>query len=379
MRYIFFLSAIELSLMGSGQAISYKGFSLRMVLFAILVTYSFFKIRWSVTIIRNSILFISLLIVGFLIGMINNASTSHVLIDIKPLLFIFYIAPISFFLQDNDNRNIVIRIIKISSIVLAIIYLLYVVLFLFFPVIRLIPMYLVSYREIYFRPSGLFFYKGFLTLMVGFILHLYSNSKFRLLICTILLSAIILSLTRGILAALLGSFIFLFWIDLWLEKRISKTRLILFPVILIILVFSISSILLLYGDRTVSDAIRFQIIDQVFENINAFSLILGHGFGIGIEVRELHMEIAYLEILHKQGVLGLSFWILIFIQAFLYYRNSMRSRRIAKPFFLIVCSVYLISFTNSFVNNPLGLYPLLVSLICLKIISEEDFSMHTNV
>ncbi len=379
MKYLFFMSAIELALMGSGQAISYKGISLRMLLFVILVPYSIFKSKLSDTIIRNFIICLGIFIGGICIGALNNASTAYILNDIKPLLFIFYLIPLNYFLEDNENQESVIKIIKVSALILAILYLIYVVLVLFIPIIKLIPLFLESHNEVFFRPNGLFFYKGFLTIMVGFIFYVYSNSRYKYAVSIILLSAMILTLTRGLLAALLCTFIGIFIIDTLMKKKISKTKLILTPLVFLVILFGISFALSLYGDKSASDAIRFQIVDQVMENMTALSLIIGHGLGIGVDVRELHMEIAFLEILHKQGIIGLSFWMYLFIQSFLYYRNSKLVRLKAKPFFLIILSIYLISFTNPFVNNPIGLYPLLLSFICLKKLDAENISMHTNL
>ncbi len=379
MKYLFLLAAVELSLMGSGQTFNYGGFSLRMALFMVLVPYALIKTKLSIQMLRNTIVFICLLVIGSVIGKLNHAPLSLILNDIKPLIFLFYIFPIAYFFQDKTNKIRVLSILKVSSLILASLYLLYVLILQMYPVVKLLPIYLESFNEVFFRPNGMFFYKGFLSLMVGFFLFLYSNSRLKYLACTLLFLTMALTLTRGLIAALVGSFIVLFFIDLLLEKRISKRAFLFIPVVLIALILGLSVVISLYGDKSASDAVRFQIIAQVFERMQTFSLFLGHGLGIGIPVRETHMEIAFLEIWHKQGLLGLSFWLLLFMQAFLHYYNAHELRPKAKPFLLIIISIYLISFTNPFVNNPIGLFPLLVSLIVLQQLDAESLGVHTNL
>jgi O-antigen ligase len=90
------------------------------------------------------------------------------------------------------------------------------------------------------------------------------------------------------------------------------------------------------------------------------------------------MEISYLEIFHKQGILGLSIWAWLF--ASLWKRFYIRIGRDFKlinykdetfAFFISAAFMFAISLTNPFINSPMGLGMLAIALICLQIPPKE--------
>ena len=124
------------------------------------------------------------------------------------------------------------------------------------------------------------------------------------------------------------------------------------------------------GDKALSDSIRIQQLVQVGERVNPISLFIGHGFGIGVPVREVHMEIAYLEVFHKQGILGLCLWALFFIFLYNTYVRAKNFMNIRKPFFLSVCFVLLVSLVNPIFNNPIGLSLFMIALASLSVLNK---------
>lgn len=119
------------------------------------------------------------------------------------------------------------------------------------------------------------------------------------------------------------------------------------------------------GDKSDSDIVRYTQINQVTSAINPVSFLIGHGFGIGVPIREVHMELSFLEIFHKQGLLGLCFWFGIFIHIFIMYFNikDKKYKEIALPFLLSVVFVILQSTTNPYMNNPIGLTMILITIV----------------
>jgi O-antigen ligase len=85
------------------------------------------------------------------------------------------------------------------------------------------------------------------------------------------------------------------------------------------------------------------------------------------------MEIVYLEVFHKQGIVGLSFWGLVILLNWLLYRRAVKNNNFqrAAPFLLSVVLVYLQSLTNPYLNNPIGLTMISVSLVCLNLLGNK--------
>lgn len=116
------------------------------------------------------------------------------------------------------------------------------------------------------------------------------------------------------------------------------------------------------------------IYAQLAERVNPISIFVGHGFGIGVPIRPVHFEISFLEIFHKQGLLGLMFW-LIFLRIIVYNYTKIRSyeyKKIALGFLLSSMFIYIQTQTNPFMNNPIGMSFLLISVISLQILKQEE-------
>jgi O-antigen ligase len=82
----------------------------------------------------------------------------------------------------------------------------------------------------------------------------------------------------------------------------------------------------------------------------------------------VHMEISFLEIFHKQGLLGVFFWITIFVCiCYSFYKADLNgNRKLALPFLLSTIFIYLQTMTNPYLNNPIGMSVVIISLIVLK-------------
>jgi hypothetical protein len=133
-----------------------------------------------------------------------------------------------------------------------------------------------------------------------------------------------------------------------------------------------------FKNRQSSVLDRIVQIGEVVEAVTPRSFFIGHGFGNGVPSRPVHMEISYLEIFHKQGMLGLSVWALLFASLWRrFYRQVGRNLRTVDykeesfAFFIAAVFMIAISLTNPFINSPMGLGMLGVALVCLPMGTER--------
>jgi hypothetical protein len=107
--------------------------------------------------------------------------------------------------------------------------------------------------------------------------------------------------------------------------------------------------------------------------ITPTSIVMGHGFGEGVRVRDNHLEIIYLEIFHKQGLIGLTFWVFILFYIGLLYFNCKRLgyEKKARPFLLAALFIYIQSATNPYLTNSIGLNMIMISIVSLNIYLKE--------
>ena len=374
---------VELCLGGGGRITALGNVSLRMVLFCIAMILALITL-----IKRNNIplrywrifgFFFLTILIGVVFGLLNHSPLKLIWEDVKPLLY-FLILPFFVLTIDKSEGQEIARIIKISSVTLAVSFFLLV----FLINVGIIP-FLNFYRltektvEFFYRGELTFFYKGFLFFGIGSIFYYFSDSNKKYFFISILVLAIIVSVTRG----------FLFSLAVTFAIHLFKRRLIYYSVTAAMIAISIvlwgNQVTInfsrwvdsnnrresfekasphLLGGRNYSDAGRFEQITEVKDRISFSSVLVGHGFGQGVPSRPVHMEISYLEIFHKQGFIGLAFWGLLAGMVLTGYRQALPSL-LANAFFFSALFIFIESLTNQYINNPIGMSMLLLFLVCL--------------
>lgn len=357
---------LEIVIGGGGRFIEIAGLSLKMIFFAITIVVSFLLVQK----IRNNILLkllfflLLLLSIATCIGITTGAKTTLIFSDLSPLLFFFIIPFFSLVINDYNDIIYVVKIIKLGTSILAFLYLLLLIL-LYREIIDFTQFYAWGNArgEIFFRPgSYMFFYKGFLYLCIGFFFHMITIRSLKDKVITALIYlSIVLTLSRGLI--LMTSIVYIFYILFISKKKWLKFFLFLFGIIAFIYLLPVY--LEAIGDKSASDQVRIDTFDQVIDRINIFTIFIGQGFGNGVPIRPERMELSYLEIFHKQGILGLSFWVILLFLNFYLCHKIKKHREIALAFLLSVCFVYLQSFTNPFVNNPIGISIITLSIVCM--------------
>lgn len=374
LKVYFIFVLLELFLLGSGQIIKYHFLTLRMLNFGLLNIICFIlfrKEKMNNPYLTMVYVYVSSLILSSIIGFLNGASIASVFNDVKPLLFFIYLLPFSFLIKTDRDIKLVIKTIKISALILTEFYFLYLLIYQFNPFVIFVLTPFQANQEVFIRGNGPFlFYKGFFFIMIS--VTLISKETFsQRVVLLLLLAAVFLTLTRGLYVALIGSFIIMGLVQLSFDMRTTIKRVFLVVTIFILIFLFLPTVVSIIGDKTASDSVRFELINNVNQAITPFSFIFGHGFGVFAGVNRDHLEISYYEILHKQGIIGVILWFVPLIYCF----NKLikdRTVKLDKRFFIAVLSVYIISLTNPIINSPLGLSTIIISIIAMDIIHKEN-------
>ena len=370
-HFLFCVILIELVLGGSGRFTAIGGLTLRMVLFLVALMMFVFSLfvykKIEKYVIEWMTLFLLLMGFGVFVGVINNASFSAIFEDIKPMTFFLLLPFISQNINTKKQLKNTVLIITYGAVVLALFEFIFVYL-LYTKIVNIDDIYLTlrPYDQIKFRgKDGFIFYKGFVFLCIGYLFFLTTKGKWNRFFGVLVFLAIVLTLTRGFL--LFTVVITVFYI---LLIKPSFTKFFIFTLLSFIGVyFYLPTFMASLGNKKLSDSIRFDTISEVLQELNPISFFTGHGLGIGVPLRPIHMEISYLEIFHKQGVLGLMFWGLFFFYSLYIYLKLYKDKelfKIATPFFLSILFIYLQSLTNPYITNPMGLIVICVGLVVLK-------------
>ncbi len=390
------LISIELVLGGGGRLIAWGPISARMVLYlAAMIVTAFAWLRGAhLPRIYNALIgiFAGMLLIGIVIGYSAGSNWHAILEDVKPLHY-FFLLPFLYFSIDSVRRvEQLARWFQLGGLILALAFLALLIA-IHTGAIPFLSFYhtVDPTGEFFFRGEITFFYKGFLYLCIAFI-FLVGDTRHRIWLLPILL-AIVLSATRGFWIALLLTYSG-YWAIL---KRGGLRRLIWSACLLIAavlfafysqqLISSVSQWLdrpaqentvqkteaprpFLLGDREHSDNVRKRQLIEVADRTTLTSTFVGHGFGIGVPIRPVHMEISYLEIFHKQGLLGLLVWLTVFIVGFRKYLLASHAPW-ASAFFLSFLFVFIQSVFNQYINNPIGLFILTSTIVALDRLAES--------
>jgi hypothetical protein len=368
-RMLMIVTLMEIVLGGGGRLFDFGVISLRMYLFAITLFIGVSALTLARKRIDRNFAYLIVIYTSFLayfslVGFLNGAKTQAILSDLKPLLGFYYLLFFYFAIRSKEDVAVVSKVIKTGAILLAVVYLL------IFAGINtgLIPFLRFYQRvtpteEFFFRGHFAFFYKGFIYLGIGAFFFAFERARTPLLI---VLAALLITFTRGFVLSLLIAYLFYL---LFIKK--TAVKLILFGIAIAFMGSAVWKIVNQSEriDRDRSDGDRIIQLREVWDATTPISTITGHGFGVGIHSRPDRMEITYLEIFHKQGVIGLILWFSILFLCWRLFQN--RKDDLALPFILAVIFIYVQSVSNPFLMNPIGLGMISVALICLNILRKE--------
>jgi hypothetical protein len=297
--------------------------------------------------------------------------------DMKPLLFFFMLIFFCTFIKDMKGVNLTIKTIKAAALILALPYLIFLLLSRF-GIIHLdanVIAMLENHRggDIRFQRHVGFFYNGFFYLCIGFFFFAFEKGKVNKIIAVLILTAIIFTFSRGFLLS--TGLVLLIYVSIRFIRFKLKVKYLAFLMMSgCVALLGAQKYIRTVGNKYISDITRVITFKQVVEAVTPLSLFVGHGFGVGTAERPVHMEISYLEIFHKQGIIGLLFWFVLFVVIVQQYFKASRNgnRHIALPFMLSCLFTFIVTATNNYMNNPVGMPVLLISITVLNVLGRND-------
>ena len=406
--YFFTFLLYELFLGGSGRVFSFGSITLRMILFSIALLWFSIRIFQNPNkkfVIRMVLFFGITVSAGALVGILNHAPKGLIFTDIKQLLFFLSIISFSFFLNTKEQVNKCIKILKNATLILSLAYLICYS-FIKLNILKMEPFYNTLsvewlHDEFMFRGTGgNFFYKGFFYLGIGIFFYLFSKPTIKNgFIVLIIYVALFLTLLRWLLAITLVIFactIFFNWAIHKFKISFLKSKQMVFHIVILGVMILIPITFKNFytttlGNKQESVDIRKQQFDQVSAQIfntkkstkiskinknqevvnttKKFNFILGKGFGIGVPIRPVHMELTYLEIFFKQGILGLSFWFFIFFYCIYNFKRAWYNHvdlNTILPWITGVLVIYFQSITNPLLVNSIGMSFVILAMLFLR-------------
>lgn len=374
-RILLLFAVAELVLCGSGQVAKIGGgLTLRMLnylcmfgFYLLFVVYGHFKMN------RLDWRIFGFYLLTFFFATswcLINGNTLNLAEDLKPLSY-FLVFP--FFIITISSYDIIRKIssiIQYGALIMSIVYLVYLAIIKIFNLIDFVAFYgsMSEQSDIMFRENGgELFYKGFLFLPIG--LLFWFKEKKIVPVCIILL-AIYFTLTRGFyIIAMLGIACYVI--------SISKKNL---PTLLFWGICGMAAIFVVVASglfemgeaRSDGDLIRIVTFEQVMDRVTPLSTLIGHGFGDGVPIRTIHMENAFLEIFHKQGILGLSFWMFLLYGIHFYSKRAIIHRDISRLYWIGTLMVYVQSLFNPFLTNPIGMSFVIIGYACCRYLSQPN-------
>jgi hypothetical protein len=321
------------------------------------------------------LLFLGVTVIGVLVGVANGSQIEAIGGELKslmyfPMIFFFAIA-----IRDQEDVSVVSRLIVACGIIQAIAYL---------SILVAAQSGVVSHSTIYlllresdefiFRhnPEDEFFvgflYKGAFHLGVAALFLLLDPVRRNKGLAAIVMAALALTLTRGLIAAFILSLVVGV---LLLPKRNWVAGLLVFGAAISVVLTSTDLIMLF--ERPESDEIRLADVGTILAELNMPMLLFGKGLGAAIGGRE-RIEMTYLEVFYKQGSIGVAFW------AYVLYTNLETFRRVpavlrrqALVFCLATVFVYFATATNTFLTGSIGMSIVLISTVVLIVLSKVQW------
>ena len=83
---------------------------------------------------------------------------------------------------------------------------------------------------------------------------------------------------------------------------------------------------------------------------------MGNGFGTELPTKKFHQENSFLDIFVEQGFIGVFLYLMLFANIFI-------RRKYNLDFSIATLAVSLMSLTNPYINNPLGIGLIMITLI----------------
>lgn len=218
-----------------------------------------------------------------------------------------------------------------------------------------------------------FLFKAIVYVAAGVFFFLFETNIYkRIAYIALMLITIAFTLTRGVwLSVFLVLSLYYFW--KYKDKNVIKSIM----VSLFLVFCGVGGVLLIseiLPTAQISNALRLKDFHRFSELFSISSALLGNGLGAEILGRN-QIEINYINIYYKLGILGLVFW---FSPLFYIYTQTRRlnthTLQLAIPFILSTLFVYFVSLPHQFLTNSIGMTIVLVTMVVTRVLSHSDIN-----
>lgn len=386
---LFVATLYELFLGGGGRLITFGGIPIRMLLFGLCLLAYALQIqekKMTISEAKTNAVAISLVLlylfvhtIGSINGLARGTSVSSVIVEVQQSFF-WVIAPF-FALQINSQEKVhkISKILVRSGLMLSCFYLsISALIMLNILDYTSVMVYLSNTGDFFFKIPPYFTYKSFIYVGIAALFIFIRKPKRANIMLAIPFIAIALILSRGLILSLTVTILIA---SLLIKKNNLPT---------LFFMFFISSLISLYflnrdPDSTITDllllwdkssSVRIDDMTYMIKNLDLVTFFIGSGFGPLINDRQA-IENTYLWAIWRIGFLGFLFWLIPLYSCIRYFIRIPRS----SPNYLEGLSylmgtifIYINTATNPYLNNPIGLSFVILSVFSLRLLSQLSTS-----
>jgi len=380
---------LELTMGGNGEIFVIYGLPVRQIIFALIISVYLFdllnkKIFRSGSEVYLLIYFIlTWVLASALIGFFYGHDNSLIWGDVKPMLCFILYRPLSHLVNlskisfQNVFKIFIVSAFIVSVFSLSIYFVIYFGIFGDRSYVQHLLNEILGEGVIRTRSNGSVSYDGLVYVLIALCMcysYIINRCAKLFVSLTFILccSAILFSLTKGVIISAIVSIMVISLLNL---KKMMQIKIVLFFSTFLLFLFVLSQSSLNYErldfhnfTREDSLNVRVKSYYDASETINN-SGFFGSGFGQILSLRPSHLENSYLDIFMEQGVIGISLYVLLFVYIFCAFRKAYRNRLLEKHLLDALFGGYvgllLLTATNPYINNPLGISYLLLLLIFL--------------
>lgn len=385
-RVLLVLSILEVSLGGGGRLFDTGSVSPRMGLFGLGLAYAAAVLLYREKMPREfvflAVMFVALSSVSALISVLENQPVLAALSDFKPLAYFLLLPFFAITVRSVNDVLLVGRLLKFSALTLAVSYLIVLAIWKSGGGVTTVQMYdwlnpaHSPQAEFLFRGDTTFFFKAALYVGVGVFFFVAEKNLSRK--SAVLLLAIALTMTRGMWLSVF--MVLAAWAFFCAADRLKGAA--LAAGLLLVGVMGVVWINETLPSATHSNAIRMNDLKSLAATTAGHwqAMLFGRGFGAAVVGREA-IEITYVNVFYKQGIVGIIFWFLPAV----YLAWRMRAirdtalRALAMPYFMAAAFVYVVSLTNPFLTNPIGMSVVLVAMVAVRVIGLSSSTSITDL
>lgn len=367
---------LELLIGGTGQIFVISGIPSRQILFVVILFTFGFDVLINPKHFKNSnfnwlvIAIIFWALISTIIGILKGNDIKIITNDLTPVLYFLLFFPLKYYFEKYKlSYTFFYKILTISSLFvsifsLSLFYILQVFfdseIFLFYEAIQ----DFFGREIVWLRTGGYVFYPGLFYVYTSIILILdkgLSQEKLKIyekITYLLGLIALVLSMTKGYILVLIIGHVLIFSKYIKSTSQLVKS---IFLATLVIFVFVINIDLSESRLNSFSTDSGVNLRYKTFnESIDKFveSMFLGNGFGTELPSKRFHQENSFMDILVEQGLIGISFYVFLFV---LVYNFRNRNFGLSIVFFMS----YILSLTNPYINNPIGIGLIIIVMILL--------------